>query len=181
MSWHDPARSSEPESETAIRNELRGLLGIPAQPLNYFENDPSPELILLADDLRREAQRRKHTARRQSSWLLLAAALPFTLALAGVGVWGIAQKHKADRLTAAVVHQEAEIQQLAAAQQHQVPQSPAADAQQLRVQGPQPKGQQPRALLMGQASPKGRPKELVIPVQRSPDFNPNNNESVKTH
>ena len=87
MSWHDPARALEPESDTALRNELRGLLGMSRSTpeTSYFEAEPTPELIQLADELRREARRRNLTARKKSSWMLLAAALPFALVTAGMG------------------------------------------------------------------------------------------------
>jgi outer membrane murein-binding lipoprotein Lpp len=177
MSWHDPARALEPESDTALRNELRGLLGLPEPETSYFEAEPTPELIALADDLRREALRRNHTARRKTSWMLLAAALPFALALGGVGVWGVGQKHKADQLASAVAHQEAEIQQLAAAQQHQAP--AAAAAQALPAHVPAAKGQPSQVLLMGRTAPRNKAKELVIPVQRSPEPTANDTERVK--
>ena len=173
MSWHDPARSLEPEDETALRHELRGLLGMPAQSTSYFEAEPTPELVLLADDLRREARRRNRTARKEHSWMLMAASLPFALALVGVGAWGIGQKHKADHLAAAVAHEEAEIQRMAAQQAR-----PAAE-QPLPAHVPAAKGQPDQVLLMGQAAPRNKPKELVIPVQRSADPNENLAQSVK--
>jgi hypothetical protein len=176
MSWHDPARTLEPEADTALRNELRELLGFPEPEALRFEAEPTPELILLADDLRREATRRNHTARKQRSWMLVAAALPFALALGGVGVWGVGQKHKADHLAAAVAHQEAEIQQLAAAVHQPQP------AQAIPAQVPAAKGQRPaQVLLLGQASPRNKPKELVIPVQRSAEPAATDTERVKAH
>ena len=174
MSWHDPARRLEPESDTALRNELRGLLGMPASETSYFEAEPTPELILLADDLRREALRRNRTARKRNSWMLLAAALPFALALGGVGVWGVGQKNKAEQLAAAVTRQQAEIQRLAAAQQQPQPAQPA------HVAAPSARGQQPpQVLLLGQTAPRNKPKELVIPVQRSTEPNVNDTQRVK--
>ncbi len=173
MSWHDPARSLESDADTALRNELRGLLGMTEPATSYFEAEPTPELILLADDLRREALRRNRTARKKSSWMLLAAALPFALALGGVGVWGIGQKHKADHLAAAVVHQQAEIQQLAAARQ---PSQPAVASPQAP---PVHKGQPAQVLLLGQAPARSKPKELVIPVQRSAEPNATDTQRVK--
>jgi outer membrane murein-binding lipoprotein Lpp len=170
MSWHDPARSLEPEADTALRNELRGLLGLPEPEPLRFEAEPTPELIRLADDLRREALRRNHTARRRTSWMLVAAALPFALALGGVGVWGIGQKHKADELASTVAREEAQIHQLAAAQQVQ-PQAPAAIPS-----VPVAKGRPAQVLLMGS---RPKPKELVIPVQRSAEPNANDTERVK--
>jgi hypothetical protein len=180
MSWHDPARL-ETEADSALRNELRGLLGMTAAPANYFESEPSPELVRLADALKCEAQRRNHLARKRSSWMLMAAALPFALAMGGMGVWGLSQKHKADHLAAAVAHQEAEIQQLAAAQQHPAPQSPGAEAQQLRVHAPAPKGQPSQVLLLGEATPRTKPKELVEPVERTPQTTITDTQRVKSH
>jgi len=185
MSWHDPARSLEPETDSSLRNELRDLLGMPAQPANYFENEPSPELIRLADDLRREARRRNHTARRRSSWMLLAAAVPFALALGALGTWGLRQQDKASQLAAAVARQEAEIQQLAAAQQHPVPQG-AAEGPSIRPKAPAAKVQPPQTLLAGaartrHARPESEPMQLVIPVERSTEASPSETKSVKTH
>ena len=155
MSWHDPDRSGEPEDETALRSELRGLLGLPARDArsNYFETEPTPELIRLADDLRREARRRTHTARRRSSWLLAAAALPFAVSLAGVGAWGLAQKHKADQLHARVAEQETQVQRLAAALQAM----PAATSAPLPAAAPATPARPPQVLLMGRGGPKGKP------------------------
>jgi hypothetical protein len=173
MSWHDPARSLEPEADTALRNELRGLLGMPVPAKSYFETEPTPELIRLADDLRREAQRRNYTARRKSSWMLVAAALPFALALGGVGVWGVGQKNKADHLAVDVAREQAEIQRMAAQQ----PSQPAAAP--LMVQAPVAKGRPAQVLLLGQGGAKSRPKELVIPVERSAEPNPSATQRVK--
>lgn len=162
MSWHDPARSLEPESETALRNELRDLLGMPSPATSYFEAETTPELALLADDLKREAQRRNRTFRKKNSWMLLAAAMPFALALGGVGVWGVGQKHKVEQLTAAVARQQTQIQHLAATQQQPAPApapAPAPEAAPMAITQPQ--------MLVGRTAPRNKPKELVIPVQRS--------------
>jgi hypothetical protein len=174
MSWHDPDRIGESQAETALRDELRGLLGIPAGPANYFETEVTPELALLADDLRREALRRNRTARQKSSWMLLAAALPFALALGGVGIWGMTQKQKADGLAAAVARQETQIQTLAAAVRA-VQTAPQA----LPVQAPQAKAQP--APLVANSHARPRPKELVIPVERSTGINPSDTQQVKAH
>jgi len=173
MSWHDPARSLEPESETTLRNELRGLLGMPAPATSYFETEPTPELIKLADDLKHEAQRRNRTFRKKNSWMLMAAALPFALAVGGVGVWGVSQKRKVDQLAAAVAQQQAQIQRLAATQQQPQPAGIPAP-----VAGPAARTQ-PHVLLVGQAAPRRKPKELVIPVQRSAEPNANDTQRVK--
>ena len=180
MSWHDPERSLESEADTALRNELRGLLGISKTPATtYFEAEPTPELILLADDLRREALRRNRTARKKNSWMLLAAALPFALAMGGVGVWGVGQKHKADQLAATVAHEEAEIQRLAASLPPSQP--AAAAAKPLAVQAPAAKGQPAQTLLVGKTAPRNKARELVIPVERSTEPNPNATQSVKAN
>ena len=171
MSWHDPDRSQEPAADTALRAELRALLGMPTSAATYFETEPTPELIALADDLRREARRRNHTARRKTSWMLLAAALPFALALGGVGAWGIGQKHQVDQLAAAVAHQEAEIQRMAAAARENQP-APAAPLVQT-------KGRPPQKLLVGQAPSKNKARELVIPVERSTEPAINDTQRVK--
>jgi outer membrane murein-binding lipoprotein Lpp len=175
MSWHDPARTLEPEVDSALRNELRGLLGLPEPETSYFETEPSPELVRLAEDLKREALRRNRTARRRNSWMLLAAALPFALALGGMGVWGVGQKHKADQLAATVAREEAQIQQLAAAQQPR-PQAPPAQAG-----APASRSRPAQVMLVGQRSPRLKPKELVIPVQRSAEPSVNDTERVKAH
>lgn len=185
MSWHDPDRN-EPEADSILRAELRGLLGMPAEPRNYFESEPSPELIRLADDLRREALRRNHTARRRNSWMLAAAALPFALAATSLGYWGLAEKREKDQLAAAVARQETEIQHLAAAQQQAGSQSQTAQSQQLRVQNPG-KEQPSRVLLLGSAAPKAvrsrtkEPMQLVITVPNPVSRNPNaaGTENVK--
>lgn len=179
MSWHDPDRTCESQADTALRNELRSLLGMPAGPANYFETEVTPELAQLADELRREAQRRNHTVRRKNSWMLLAAALPFALTLGALGTWGIAQKQKADGLAAAVARQETQIQQLAATIRTT---QPAPQAQPLQVQAPAARAQPaPSAqMLAGQRKP-AKPKELVIPVERSTEINPSASQSVKAH
>ena len=172
MSWHDPDRSQEPAADTALRAELRALLGMPIPAATYFETEPTAELIALADDLRREARRRNRTARKKTSWMLLAAALPFALALGGVGAWGIGQKHQVDQLAAAVAHQEAEIQRLAAAARQAQP-APAP------VQVQTGKGRPPQTLLMGQAPSRTKARELVIPVERSAEPVVNDTQRVK--
>jgi hypothetical protein len=170
MSWHDSARTLEPIEESALRDELRDLLG--AGPRNYFESEPSPELNLLADDLRREAKRRNHTARKQHSWMLLAAALPFALALGAVSVWGLGQKHKAEGYAMAVRQKEVEIQRLAQAVRPQ----PAANAPvRTLVLNAQV------ASRSGSPNLKRKAKELIIPVERSPEPLSNDTQRVKGH
>ena len=170
MSWLDPARTHEAENDSALREEMRALLGV--GPRNYFESEPSPELNLLAEDLRREAKRRNHTTRKEHSWMLLAAALPVALVLAGVGSWGVAQKHKADRYAAAIQLKEAEIQRLATAVKAQ--EGPAAPARSL---APAPLQLASHAL----PKPRTKGKELIIPVERSAEPLANDTQRVKGH
>ncbi len=168
MSWLDPQRSEEPSSDTALRLELRTLLGM--KPRNYFESEPTPELIALADDLRREAKRRNHTARSRSHWMLMAAAVPLALAFGGVSLWGIAQKHKADDLSAAMEQQRAEITRLAnSIKQPAAPNSTEAP--------------QPQSLLAGRKiAPKApKAKELVIPIEHPAGQIPQDTQQVKAH
>lgn len=114
MSWSDPARRFEPAEDVQLRAELRDLLGLgPLVAASSIE--PTPELKALADDLRREAQRRSRTERKRPTWgLLAAAALPLLAALVGLGSWGAQQKHRADELTAQTQRQEQELTRIAA-------------------------------------------------------------------
>lgn len=104
MSWSDPARRFEPAEDQALREELAGLLGMPASRMpgarNFFDAEPTPELIALAEKLRGEADRRRHTQRRRPSWMLAAAVLPFLLVLGGLGTWGANHKRRADEAQA---------------------------------------------------------------------------------
>lgn len=154
MSWPDPARTEESAEDRELRTELRLLLGLsPASP-NFFDAQPTPEMIALAEGLRREAQRRSHTLRRHPAWMLMAAALPAALVLSGFGAWGVHQHRRAERLAAAVAQKEAEVHRMAQA-------SASERAREREVQktatAPQPAGTQRTA--------KKHPKELVIPVQ----------------
>jgi 2'-5' RNA ligase len=114
MPWSDPARRFEPAEDVQLRAELRDLLGLgPVAALRSPE--PTAELTALADDLRREAQRRSRTERKRPTWgLLAAAALPLLAALAGLGTWGFQQKHRADGLAAQTQRQDQELTRLAA-------------------------------------------------------------------
>ena len=114
MSWSDPARRFEPAEDVQLRAELRDLLGLgPGRAPSEVE--PTPELKALAEDLRREAQRRSRTQRKRPTWgLLAAAALPLLAALAGLGGWGVQQKHRADDLAAQTLRQEQELTRLVA-------------------------------------------------------------------
>ena len=98
MSWHDPARIDEPDEERALREELGTLLGV--KPPRFFDAEPTPRMIALAEDLRREALRRRHTTRQRPVWMLLAAGLPLALALTAAGTWSFQQKRKAETLAA---------------------------------------------------------------------------------
>ena len=168
MSWLDPQRSQEPAGETALREELRALLGM--TPRNYFETEPSAELVALADDLRKEARRRNHTARKRSHWMLLAAALPLALAFGGVSVWGIAQKHKAEDLAAAVVQREAEIQRLAGTLKQVDERAPVQASNRLPAAAPG---------AHNRVAPRGR--ELVEVIDHPAGQVPQDTQQVKAH
>lgn len=114
MSWHDPARSSETAEDRALRDELRQLLGGPEP---HAEAATTPSTITLAEDLRREALRRRHTPnvvplRHKPTFALLAAALPLALVVGGLGFWGMQQKRKAEQLAAAIREKDAERKRL---------------------------------------------------------------------
>jgi hypothetical protein len=113
MSWSDPARRFEPAEDVQLRAELRDLLGLgPVKVPSATE--PTAELSALADDLRREAQRRSRTQRKRPTWgLLAAAALPLLAAMGGLGTWGLQQKHRADELVVQSQRQEQELTRLA--------------------------------------------------------------------
>lgn len=112
MSWSDPARRFEPAEDQALRVELAGLLGLPAAGTpaarNFFDAEPTPELIALAEKLRGEADRRRHTQRRRPSWMLAAAVLPFLLVLGGIGSWGASHKRRAEEAQARAAKAEEE-------------------------------------------------------------------------
>jgi len=146
----DPARLNESAEDCALREELRQLLGAPAADL--FEVEVTPEMIALADDLRREATRRRRMAPRQRpGWMLLAAALPLALVFAGLASWGVQQKHRADAMAEAVVQREQALQ-LANAQVRQQTLLLASTSTDRT-----PRSQKPGA-------PGSKPAELVIPV-----------------
>lgn len=114
MSWSDPARRFEPAEDSQLRAELRDLLGLGPMVVPSAA-EPTAELKALAEDLRREAQRRSRTERKRPTWgLLAAAALPLLAALAGLGGWGFQQKHRADDLAAQAQRQEQELTRLVA-------------------------------------------------------------------
>jgi hypothetical protein len=114
MSWSDPARRFEPAEDVQLRAELRDLLGL-GPVVAPTAAEPTAELNALADDLRREAQRRSRTERKRPSWgLLAAAALPLLVCLAGLGTWGLQQKERADGLALQAQRHEQELARLAA-------------------------------------------------------------------
>ena len=155
MSWSDPARRFEPAEDVQLRAELRDLLGLGA-PVAVQTVEPTPELKALADDLRREALRRSRTQRQRPSWgLLAAAALPLLAALAGLGNWGIQQKHRADELTVQAQRQEQELTRLAASHATEV----------ARERQAKEEVQQKLQLASRKSSPTTEPY-LVIPVEK---------------
>lgn len=98
MSWPDPNRRFEPAEDAALRAELGELLGLEA-PAAPSRREPTPELIHLAEELRKEAQRRRRTERRRPSWGLMAAAvIPLVAGMAAFGAWGAVQQRKAEAL-----------------------------------------------------------------------------------
>lgn len=147
----DPVRFVESAEDCALREELRELLGVPAS--NFFGVEPTAQLIALAEDLRREAARRRRTARHRPAWMLLAAGLPLALVFAGIGTWGVQQKHRADALAAAMAQKEVEIQlqRATAARERQ--------SQNLQLASTATEKQPQKS-----SKPGTRPAELVIPA-----------------
>lgn len=110
MSWSDPSRRFEPAEDVELRAEMSDLLGFEPTPRAGIE--PTPELIALAEELRKEALRRKRLERRRPSWGLLAAAvLPLAIAVAGLGVWGQNNRAKAEALAADATRRTQELEQ----------------------------------------------------------------------
>jgi len=168
MSWLDPARINEAAEDRELREELRGLLGGPAP--NFFQTEATPELVALAEDLRREAERRRHTARQRPSWMLLAAALPLALALTGLGAWGFHQKQRADVLAQDLAQKVSDHRQELIAVSNQL--KTERDAREEIVRAIQKEG--PKAQ-------RRFGKELVIPVDRNPIPAAANTQQVKGH
>lgn len=168
MSWSDPARRFEPAEDVQLRAELRDLLGLGAAPAAKAA-ESTPELKALAQDLRREAQRRRRTERKRPTWgLLAAAALPLLAALAGLGTWGFQQKQRADGLAVQAQHQEQELARLAASHAAEVAQErQAKEAVQQQLQLASKKG--------------GRKVEpyLVIPVEKPLRYQEDDVQRVK--
>ena len=57
MSWSDPSRRFEPAEDVELRAEMSDLLGF--EPTPRAGTEPTPELIALSEELRKEALRRK--------------------------------------------------------------------------------------------------------------------------
>jgi cell division protein FtsB len=168
MSWLDPARLTESAEDRALREELRDLLGTPAS--NFFQAEVTPEIIALAEDLRREAERRRHTSRQRPSWILLAAALPFALVLTGLGAWGFQQKQRADVLAQDLAHQDREHREQLVAVSNQFKTERMAREEFIRTLQKE-----------GLKSPRRLGKELVIPVDRNPIPAAADTQLVKGH
>ena len=162
MSWSDPARRFEPAEDRALRDELSDLLGVPASPRNFFEAEATPELIALAEKLRAEAERRRHTSRKSPSRMLIAAGLPFILAVAGLGNWGMQHKHRADEAQAHA----AQAAQEAKAQSEAFLRVTSGSGEAERQRDREQKGLA-AAKLAAKTPRKARPgdAELVIPVE----------------
>jgi len=156
MSWHDPARRFESVEDRDLRDELSQLLGLPAH--GFFAAEPTPRMIALAEDLRREALRRRHTSRQRPYRLLLAAGLPLALAVGAIASWGFQHKQRADALAAAVAQKEIQLQNLATA------------ASAARVEPPPQSATASAPVLAASAAPRGKVRtrpngELVLEVK----------------
>ncbi len=166
MSWSDPARRFEPAEDQALREELAGLLGLPAARTpasrNFFDAEPTPELIALAEKLRGEADRRRHTQRRRPTWMLAAAVLPFLVVLAGLGNWGVNQKRSADQAQARAAQAEAEARNRARDLQRMTLESTKAEIERDREERPGFKAAANSPRVKAPKRPAGA--ELVIPV-----------------
>jgi hypothetical protein len=158
MSWHDPARVQESAEDRELRGELGQLLGLPAR--DFFEAEPTPKMIALAEDLRREALRRRHTSRHRPAWMLLAAGLPIALAVGALGSWGFQHKQRADALAAAVVQRDLELRNMAK----------TAEPVQAKVVQPAPAPIPAPVMAKNAVAPRGKAKprpdgELVLEVK----------------
>ncbi|HEX7552088.1 MAG TPA: hypothetical protein VF378_00920 [Geothrix sp.] len=155
MSWSDPTRRFEPVEDVQLRAELRDLLGLGPM-VAPMATEPSAELVNLADDLRREAQRRSRTERKRPTWgLLAAAALPLLATLVGLSSWGLQQKHRADGLVAQTQRQEQELTRLASSHATEVAKERQAKEE----------VQQQLQLASRKGSRKAEPY-LVIPIEK---------------
>jgi hypothetical protein len=155
MYWSDPTRRFEPVEDVQLRAELRDLLGLGPM-VASMATEPSTELVNLAEDLRREAQRRSRTERKRPTWgLLAAAALPLLATLVGLSSWGFQQKHRADGLVAQTQRQEQELTRLASSHATEVAKERQAKEQ----------VQQQLQLASRKGNRKGEPY-LVIPIEK---------------
>lgn len=155
MSWHDLAHTHEPAEDRDLREELSQLLGLPAR--GFFAVEPTAKMIALAEDLRREALRRRHTSRNKPVWMLLAAGLPLALAVGALASWGYQHKQRADVLAATVVQKEIELRNMTRV------------AAEVQVKGTQPVSS-PAPVLAQNATPHGKARirpngELVLEVK----------------
>lgn len=160
MSWSDPARRFEPAEDVELRSELRELLGL-AEVEPSASSGPTPELVELADSLRKEAERRRHaTLRTRPSWRLgVAAALPILLGLGALGAWGAQQKHRADTLAAQVADKDAQIQRIAS-------ESESARLELAQERAAKEDAQQKLVQVASKLSPQDRQPYLVIPAKK---------------
>ncbi len=175
MSWSDPARRMEPAEDQALREELAGMLGLPVSK-NFFDAEPTPELIALADKLRAEADRRRHTQRLRPTWMLAAAVLPFLLVLAGLGTWGSNHKRRAEDAQLRAAQAEEEARNRARELHRMTLESSKAEIERDREerQGFRP-GRQAVAVRRSPEVKRPAGAELVIPVDhplRAPAFQP---------
>lgn len=160
MSWSDPAKRFEPVEDIELRSELRELLG-----LSELQASPSsasdPELIQLAETLRREAERRRHaTLRPRSNWrLATAAAIPVLLSLGALGAWGVHQKDRADKLASQIADKDAAIQQISA-------ESQSAKLELASERAAKEDAQQKLVQVAQKLSPQERQPYLVIPAKK---------------
>lgn len=156
MPWRNTA-CEESAADQELRMELKDLLGLdPKAPIRP-EASLTSASVNLAEELRREASRRRRTpvVKVRRTWpLLLAAALPVALALGGIGTWGTIQKRKADVLAANIRAKEAEVQRLAKVSAEASAQASQASQALVRVKAASGKGGR-------------KPKELVLPMEAS--------------
>ncbi len=166
MSWSDPSRRFEPAEDVELRAELRELLGLSQTEASaaLASPDASPEasreLIELADNLHREAERRRHAMLKpRPNWWLAAAAFPILLGFSGMGAWGIQQKHRADDLAARMADKDAQIQTIAS-------QNAAAKLELASERAAKEDAQAKLVQVASKLSPQDRQPYLVIPAKK---------------